>query len=191
MADSQNWPVDKRLLAGERNCMNVPGCDIGNSPVEYTSELIRGKRLFISTSNGTRALQRVEKASAVIVAAQINRHSAVCYLLKKQPETVWLVASGREGSYSLEDSACAGAIAELLLEKKPNGINICNDEALAALALYQQWKSNMIGLFHKSSHGQRLLKLQCSEDLIYCSQTDILNVLPIQISPGLLIKSSE
>lgn len=35
--------------------------DLGNSPAECIPERVRGKRLFMSTTNGTRALERVRR----------------------------------------------------------------------------------------------------------------------------------
>lgn len=190
METAEAWLPEKRLRAGERGGAKVEGCDLGNSPLDCTPELVGGKRLFISTTNGTRALQRVEKAPTVIAAAMVNRQAAVNYLLKTQPETVWLVGSGWEGSYSLEDTACAGAIAVSLIQQlQSSAANIAgNDEVIAAIALYSQWQDKLLELFHHSSHGQRLLKLGGDEDLKYCATTDMLEVLPIQKEPGVLIK---
>ena len=39
------------------------------------------------------------------------------FLLEKQPETVWIVGSGWEGSFSLEDTVCAGAIAHSICQQ--------------------------------------------------------------------------
>ncbi|MGL5793974.1 MAG: 2-phosphosulfolactate phosphatase family protein [Waterburya sp.] len=187
---SNLWHPDKRLRAGERGGMKVEGCDLGNSPLDCTPEVVKNKRLFISTTNGTRALQRVAKASQVIAAAQINRKAAVNYLLENQPETVWIVGSGWEGDYSLEDTVCAGAIAQLLLRQSDVSQKdlFGNDEVIGAIALYEQWQDNLLNVFRLCSHGQRLLRLNGQEDLKYCSQTDILDVLPIQIEPGVLVK---
>ena len=182
----KQWPKEKRLLAGERGGAKVEGCDLGNSPLDCTAELMADKRLFLTTTNGTRALQRVELANSVITAAMINRRTAVRYLLEKQPETVWLVGSGWEGGYSLEDTVCAGAIADLVLQTEE--VTVGNDEVIAAIALYQQWEHNLLGLFEKASHGQRLLRLNCDEDLKYCATLDLLDVLPIQKEPSVLIK---
>lgn len=182
----KQWPKEKRLLAGERGGAKVEGCDLGNSPLDCTAELMADKRLFLTTTNGTRALQRVELANSVITAAMINRRTAVRYLLEKQPETVWLVGSGWEGGYSLEDTVCAGAIADLVLQTEE--VTVGNDEVIAAIALYQQWQHNLLGLFEKASHGQRLLRLNCDEDLKYCATLDLLDVLPIQKEPSVLIK---
>lgn len=184
------WSVEKCLKAGERGGKKVEGFDLGNSPLDFTPKIAKGKRLFLTTTNGTRALQRVEQASQVITAAQINRRAAVDYLLETQPEVVWIVGSGWEGDYSVEDTACAGAIAQSVMQQSDvSRIELFgNDEVIGAIALYEQWKDNLLNVFRMCSHGQRLLKLDGDEDLKYCSQTDILDILPIQKEPGVLIK---
>ncbi|MBU7583614.1 MAG: 2-phosphosulfolactate phosphatase family protein [Nostoc sp. TH1S01] len=185
---SEQWPAEKRLRAGERGGAKVTGFELGNSPLDCTPELVHGRRLFISTTNGTRALQRIQNSPSVLAAALINRAAIVDYLLEKQPETVWIVGSGWEGSFALEDTVCAGAIAHRILEKtqvSPDKL-AGNDELIGAISLYTQWQDNLLGLFHHASHGKRLLRLECHEDLKYCSQTDILDVLPMQQEIGVL-----
>ncbi|MGF1934598.1 MAG: 2-phosphosulfolactate phosphatase family protein [Nostoc sp. ChiQUE02] len=185
---SEKWPSEKRLRAGERGGAKVPGFELGNSPLDCTPELVQGRRLFISTTNGTRALQRVQDSPNLLAAALINRAAVVQFILEKQPETVWIVGSGWEGSFSLEDTVCAGAIAHSILQQtqlSPEEL-AGNDEVVGAIALYSQWQDNLLALFHQASHGQRLLRLDCHEDLKYCSQTDILDVLPIQHETGVL-----
>jgi 2-phosphosulfolactate phosphatase len=189
---SEKWPAKHRLRAGERGGAKVAGFDLGNSPLDCTPELVQGRRLFISTTNGTRALKRVQDAPIVLTAALINRAAVVQFLLDQQPESVWIVGSGWEGSFSLEDTVCAGAIAHSILQHtqlSPAAL-AGNDEVISAIALYSQWQNNLLGLLHQASHGQRLLRLECHEDLKYCSQTDILDVLPIQQEPGVLKSQS-
>lgn len=189
---SEHWPAEKRLRAGERGGAKVPNFDLGNSPLECPPERVKGKRLFISTTNGTRALQRVQNATVVLTAAFVNRATVVEYILAKQPETVWIVGSGWEGSYSLEDTACAGAIASSLLQKTnlPLEELAGNDEVIAAIALYSQWQDRLLDLLYQASHGKRLLRLNCQEDLKYCAQIDTLQVLPIQREVGVLVNHS-
>ena len=188
MTVSEQWPSDKRLRAGERGGAKVAGFELGNSPLDCTAELVAGKRLFISTTNGTRALQRIQNAPIVLAAALINRAAVVKFLLEKQPETVWIVGSGWEGSYSLEDTVCAGAIAHSIWQQTNCPLEEIsgNDEVVSAIALYSQWQNDLLGLLHKASHGQRLLRLECLEDLKYCSQTDTLDILAIQTELGVL-----
>ncbi len=191
LAVSADWEPEKRLRAGERGGAKVEGFDFGNSPLDCTPERVGGRRLFISTTNGTRALQCVQAAPTVLAAALINRQAVVQYLLKHNPETVWIVASGWEGSFSLEDTVCAGAIAHSL--QAGLGCTLSdlagNDEVIGAIALYEQWQDRLLNLLRHATHGQRLLRLDCDEDLKYCAQTDVLNILPMQREPGVLVNS--
>ena len=190
MAESAEWIAEKRLRAGERGGKKVEGFDLGNSPLNCTPEVVRDKRLFLTTTNGTRALQRVAEASTVITAAQINRQAAVNYLLKEKPATVWLVGSGWQGTYSIEDTACGGAIIDSIVQQSNISLSEIagNDEIIGAFSLYKQWEDNLLQMFEYSSHGKRLLGLDCHDDLEYCSQTDIIDILPIQKEPSVLVK---
>jgi 2-phosphosulfolactate phosphatase len=182
---SQSWPVSKRLLAGERGGKTVAGFDLGNSPREYTPERVRDKRIFMSTTNGTRTLQRLEGIPVLITAALVNLGAVVEFLRQGAFAEVWLVGAGWEGAFALEDTACAGAILHRLGCSEEQ---LGNDEAVAALALYQTWQDNLLGLLRRSSHGQRLLAIspESDRDLAYCAELDRLSVVPRQIQPGVL-----
>ena len=52
---SEAWTASPRLLLGERGGQMLDGFDLGNSPVAVVPETVGGKRLFMSTTNGTRA----------------------------------------------------------------------------------------------------------------------------------------
>ncbi len=189
MQQSESWSSDKRLRAGERGGEKVPGFDLGNSPLDCVPQVVADKRLFLTTTNGTRALQRVALAPTVITASQVNRQAVVNYLLQNSPKSVWLVGSGWQGSYSVEDTACAGAIADAMIKQSKMSLEAIagNDEVIGAYSLYAQWKDDLLGMFHHCSHGQRLLRLNCDEDLEYCAKTDILDIVPMQQEPGVLV----
>lgn len=188
MKVSDKWPSELRLRGGERGGAKVAGCDLGNSPLDCTPEIVGGKRLFISTTNGTRTLQRIQDAKIVLAAALVNRQAIVDYVIAQQPATVWMVGSGWEGDYSLEDSVCAGAIADSIITKLnvPLSDVAGNDELVASIALYRQWKDNLLDLFYLASHGQRLVRLECFADLKFCATPDTLDIIPIQTSVGVL-----
>ncbi len=167
----------------------MEGCDLGNSPLDCTPERMAGQRLFITTTNGTRALKAIQPAKHVMAGAFVNRQAVVQQTVAKQPETVWIVGSGWEGGFSLEDTTCAGAIAHALIaatHSQPLDI-AGNDEVFSALALYEQWQGDLLSMLHSASHGQRLLRLECHDDLKYCAQTDILTTVPTQTDPGVLV----
>lgn len=186
LTESEKLPAGERVRLGERGGKKVESCDFGNSPLDCTPETVANKQLFISTTNGTRALQRVEDASVVITAAMINFASAVNYLKQHQPQTVWLVGSGWEGGYSLEDTVCAGAIASHLVNLD-NIDTIGNDEVVSAIALYRQWQDNLVKMFSLATHGQRLLRLNLIDDIKYCAEQNIIDTLPIQSEKGVLV----
>jgi 2-phosphosulfolactate phosphatase len=190
MQVSESWNPALRIRVGERGGNKVEGFDLGNSPLDCVPDRVKGSRLFMSTTNGTRALECIQSAPTVLTAAFINRGTVVDYLLEHQPETVWIVCSGWEGSYSLEDTGCAGAVMDALSERSGKSLDELagNDEAIAAACLYRGFKDDLRSLLKHASHGQRLMKLELYEDLAYCAQIDSLAVLPIQREPGVLVK---
>src|SRR4051812_28694357 len=50
------------VLGGERRGVMIDGFDLGNSPSDYTRNAIQGRPVFITTTNGTRALQHARLA---------------------------------------------------------------------------------------------------------------------------------
>ena len=46
---------DNVLLCGERRSRKIEGFDLGNSPLEFTSEAVADKLVVMTTTNGTRA----------------------------------------------------------------------------------------------------------------------------------------
>jgi 2-phosphosulfolactate phosphatase len=180
------WSPELSLRAGERGGSTVPGYDLGNSPFDYSPDVVSGKRIFMSTTNGTRALTRVHAAPTVMTAAFVNIGAIVRELQTQGFETVWIVGSGWEGAFSLEDAACSGAIAYLLQQSGYN-LKLGNDEAVAAIALYKCWQDNLVDLLRSASHGQRLLRLGRDEDLEYCASLNRLDVIPHQSESGVLV----
>lgn len=186
---SEHCPSEKRMLAGERGGQRVDGFDLGNSPRDHSPERTGGRRLYMSTTNGTRCLQRIQAAPLVMTAALTTRQAVVEKLLAKQPETVWLVGSGWEGTYSLEDTVCAGAIIHSLMAATTHGFVDCtsNDSAVAAVGLYEQWQDRLFDLMCVATHGQRLLRLDNTADLEYCARLDVMSIVPEQEQPGVLV----
>jgi len=184
------WPADSCLRAGERGGKRVEGYDLGNSPLAVTPELVTGKRIFISTTNGTRSLQAVRPVPLLLTACLPNRTAVARRLVEAGAERVWIVGSGWEGDYSLEDSLAAGAVASAATELAvaPHvGVRFGNDEMLAALALWQQWHHDTETCLRAASHGQRLIGIGNHDaDFACCAAVDSLTIVPLQTSPGVL-----
>ncbi|AGY57833.1 2-phosphosulfolactate phosphatase family protein [Gloeobacter kilaueensis] len=180
-AAANHYPQDQVLRGGERDGKQVEGFDFGNSPFFCTRERVADRHIFMSTTNGTRTLQRISHAPVVLTAALINVAYVAEFIRAQAFETVWLVGSGWQGSFSLEDTACAGALVEQLG-------GAANDEAVAAAALFDSWQDDLVELFEKASHGQRLLKLGLLDDIVYCATANSVRSLPCQREPGVLVQ---
>ena len=184
------WPESSRLMLGERGGQRIKGFDLGNSPVAVVPEQVAGKRLVMSTTNGTRSLQRVRGVQRLFTLALPNRRAVADHLLMDPPEQLWIVGSGWEGAYSLEDCLAAGALADLLLDAAADEACVVNDELTAALALWQQWKHDPEACLRQASHGQRLIGLGDHDaDFRCCAELERLSVVPVQVKPGVLCAS--
>ena len=56
---AKTFPRGTTLLGGERETRKIEGFDLGNSPREYVTEKVKGKRLILTTTNGTKAFHFV------------------------------------------------------------------------------------------------------------------------------------
>jgi len=184
------WPAALRLRAGERGGKRVEGYDLGNSPLAVTPQRVEGQRIFLSTTNGTRSLDRVRSVPLLITACLPNRTAVARRLIERDCQTVWIVGSGWEGAYSLEDSLAAGAVASAALElavAPHRGVSCGNDEMLAALALWQQWRHDTETCLRVASHGRRLIAIGDHDaDFACCAAVDSLRIVPTQEEPGVL-----
>ncbi len=67
----RNVSRDKRtdvVLGGERAAVRIAGFDLGNSPLEYTPGAVGDKLVVLTTTNGTQAFAKVQRASVAPAA---------------------------------------------------------------------------------------------------------------------------
>jgi len=175
-----------KILIGERGGKKLDGFDLGNSPMGVSTEKVKGKRVFMSTTNGTRSLHRVRESKSLYTMALPNRRAIAERLQRDNPNEVWIVGSGWEGSYSLEDSLAAGALASLIIDRL-DSVQVLNDELMASIALWKTWENDVEGCLRIASHGQRLAGIgNHDDDFACCASLDNLFVIPQQIEMGVL-----
>src|SRR5205814_5173897 len=93
--------TSEKLLCGESKCLAPQGFDLGNSPVTYKRGVVSGKTLFLSTTNGTRALVAARNASLLLTGALVNAR-AVAGALKARWQDVTLLCAGTDGEIATE-----------------------------------------------------------------------------------------
>ena len=181
------WDAKKRLMLGERGGKKIEGFDLGNSPLSVSKEAVFGKRLFMSTTNGTKSMKKVQNAKHLFAMGLPNRKAVAEKIISMNCENILILGSGWEGSYSLEDSLAAGALASYLKINCTCEINIMNDELQAALALWNFWKNDILKCLKTATHGKRLTSLgDYDDDFKCCSELDSLDVVPAQVERGVI-----
>lgn len=156
------------ILGGERHAIKVDGFDLSNSPLEYTKEVVSGKRIILSTTNGTRAITSCGAADKILIGSMLNAN-ALAYELVKLGKDVVLVNSGTYGEFSMDDFICSGYIVSRILEKA-NNVELA-DIATAALKTYED-HSDILSYVKEARHYERMKSLGLMEDIYYCIQKD-------------------
>jgi 2-phosphosulfolactate phosphatase len=171
------FPRGSILLGGERESKKIPGFDLGNSPKEYVAERVRGKKLILATTNGTKAFHLVSSGKEILVGSFLNIGAAARRCLESGRDLL-IFPSGDEGDFSLEDTICGGMLIELITRKGKKSISL-TDASYSAQILYQGFKDNLLGAFQLSHHGKELIIRGFEDDLVYCAQIDITRLVPI------------
>jgi len=161
------------LLAGERQALPIPGFDLGNSPFEYSRQVVLGKTIIMTTTNGTVALHRASGAEKVYAAAFVN-NAAICNALRQIGHDIVVLCAGTAGQFSLEDGLCAGLIADRLSD-------CCSlsDRALATQAMYRDFRLDIKGRILIAAHAHYLEKIGFGKDVTFCMQHDLFALVPV------------
>ena len=167
------------MLAGERNCLRIPGFHLGNSPLEMTETAVRGKMIIVTTSNGTAALLACQGAAFVYLAAAANLTLAAerAREAMEAGQRVLVVCAGRGGSFALDDAYCAGRLVAATLGDGKSRQRL-NDSALATLDLVRRYGDRWERPLARSRGGRELIKLGFRADVQDAARLDAHPVLP-------------
>jgi len=170
---AEPYTENEVLLGGERECERIEGFQLGNSPREYTREVVAGKVVILTTTNGTQALAAAKDADTVLIGSFVN-FSAVADAIAGR-EAVTILCAGNNGRLSLEDYACAGGLVNQLAK----GQSRLDDAALAARAAYRSLRTDLARVLTSTEHALRLAGLGFRTDLDFALKVDSLPVVPV------------
>jgi 2-phosphosulfolactate phosphatase len=176
------------LLGGERFCKKIPGFDLGNSPLEYTSDRVDGKTVIFTTTNGTRAIQKASRAGHILIGGLLNAEACARKAAMLSDDIV-LLCAGTQDAFSLEDGLCAGLLIEELLKLQAEGrirssaaagggLTV-DDFGIAMQQAYRLVRDNLESALLSGANGKRLSRIGFHDDVIYCAQTNILEQAPV------------
>lgn len=159
----RNFRNQGYVIAGERNGLPAEGFELGNSPLSYLNHAFADKKIAVTTTNGTLAIEKSKPGSAeIIIGAFLNLRATVHYLSAKEND-VLIHCAGWNGNFNLEDSLYAGALIEALTQHSFN----C-DSALALKTLYQSVESDLATFIRQASHAKRLQNHDIDADIDFC-----------------------
>ena len=162
------------ILGGERKAVKIDGFDLSNSPLEYTKEIVEGKTIVITTTNGTRTLTSCLEAKKIFVACMLNA-SAVAEKLLSLNEDVVIVNAGTNGQFSMDDFICSGAIIKALIEKYDK-LELTDLSKTALLSF--EGNPNIIDFIKEARHYNVMMCLGLENDIGYCIKKDLTTIVP-------------
>ncbi len=168
------------LLGGERRGVRIDGFDLGNSPGEYRSEVVQGKTILFTTTNGTRALDICQQATRVLLAGFVNLQAIVAQIIGTSP--LHILCAGTDGEISQEDTLLAGALIDLLSQRTSHPL-CCNDQARIAQCAWRSLPKKLAAeqletILRHGAGGQNLLQLGLENDIHFCAQLDRYEMVP-------------
>lgn len=172
------------LLAGERNGLRITAAlsgsvdfDLGNSPREYASAIVRGRRIVTTTTNGTRAFAACSGARHVFAGSFLNLDCTAQHLAKLNPTRVMLVCAGTGEEVAFEDNLGAGALCQRLLGLVAQA-ELADSASLAA-SQFTAHADDLESAMSKSSNACRLLAIpELRDDVAFCLSE---NLYPIVV----------
>lgn len=183
---AQSLGREDTLLCGERKALPIEGYDLGNSPREYTREVVEGKRLIMNTTNGTRAILAMEDADRVYALSLLNLR-AVAETVRGVDRLI-LQCAGREGTFALEDAVCSGLLLRTLWEYD---VDIdAGDGARAAMELAGAFRPDEAFL-RSTLGGQAVAAVGLGADLSWCARMDECPVVPVLRDRSLVLLDEE
>jgi len=168
---------DELLLCGERNGKKLPDFNLGNSPLEYNNSRVKKKKILLTTTNGVRTIELVQRAKEIIIGCFLNIQAIVQYC-KSYSGKVLLVCAGDRGTVSLEDTVCAGMMMSLS-ENHSQKYCFQYDDSLIASYLYREFNNHLMDMMQKSVWGKHLFEMGLKQDLVFCAQENVYRLVPI------------
>jgi 2-phosphosulfolactate phosphatase len=172
------------LLGGERNTKKIEGFALGNSPSEYTKEIVSGKTIVFYSTNGSKAIVKAKYSENLFICSFSNINALSDHLVKLN-EDVLVLCSGNNNFFSLEDSVCAGKLVQEILNKNSK-INL-TDSSNAALAISKTFGKDIKKMLSNTEHGQVLINNGYEDDMVLCAKLNGSVTIPVYSANALKV----
>jgi 2-phosphosulfolactate phosphatase len=181
--EAKEYKARGYLVAAERDGHVLDFADFGNSPFNFTKDKVEGKTIVYTTTNGTGIINLASSAYMTVVGSFLNIGALTQWLIK-QERNVLIFCAGWKNRFNIEDTVCAGAIAEKLML---SGLysTIC-DSTFAAMGLWSLARPDLPGYIEKSAQRTRLRDKKLDDCIEFCLTPDYTNKIPV-MKNGVLV----
>ena len=184
-AVAREYKIRGYLVAAERDGFVLDFADFGNSPFNFTKEKVEGRTIVYSTTNGTGIIALASLCRLTVIGSFLNI-TAISEWLSLQDKDVLLFCAGWKNRFNLEDTVCAGAIAQNLLG---TGLytTIC-DSTIAAVDLWSLAAPDLYSYIDKAAQRSRLRDKKLDDCIGFCLTPDFTDKIPV-MKNGVLVDS--
>ena len=162
------------IAAGSRDGRKWAGCQLENSPLDYTSFGYEEKKVALVSATFARAIALVKALNVVVMGSFSNVWRVKEYLLARPSSVLIFCAGQQDGSLSMADILFSGFLYAQLKDKYTP-----SDEAKMAYTLYTQAQEDYYGFLLNFEHIQRWVRIGLEQDLRFCLTSDTCDVLPL------------
>ncbi len=141
--EALQYRQDKNVvLAGERKGQIIPGFDYTNSPHDLSKINLEGKKVVLTTSDGTRLITYAAAAEKVLIASTLN-YEAVAQAILGFGGDWALIGAGSSGDFRPEDKVGCALVGQLL---KASGTYEIGEEDQSFIDTYStDWQQHILG----------------------------------------------
>jgi len=173
--EAQAYKVKGYLVGAERNVKRCDFADFGNDPFDYTREIVEGKEIVFTTTNGTQAIEAASDAAILTIGAFSNISALTDFCIEKQKDVIVLCA-GWNNRFNIEDTLFGGALAERFISK---GYTFASDAVQVALSMWKEAKPDVRSYMNRTEHIKRLKANGLLGAVDYCLREDTVNLVPL------------
>ena len=184
VSEAREYKAKGFLVAAERDGFILDFADFGNSPFNFVRDKVEGKSIVYSTTNGTGIINLASSSYLTVIGSFINI-SALTRFLLNEDKNVLLFCAGWKNKFNIEDTICAGAIADTLMQSNLY-TTIC-DSTYAAIDLWSLARADLRGYIEKAAQRSRLRDKNLDDCIDYCLTSDLTDIIPI-MKNGILVE---
>lgn len=158
------------VTAGERGGKKLAHCDHSNSPTELLREQYAGRQLVLTSTNGAEVMLTASGPNTtVLIGAVLNARAvaeAAVAVATAQGVPITLLEAGRNNARAHEDALAASEIFHAMRGVHLHGKSLPSSRAL---------ESDFFG----SDSGKNLVSLGYDDDVRFCAQRNLYDLVPI------------